>query len=257
MSFLSTIFAALIYQPLYNGLILFYNFFPDLGVAIIVLTLIIRLMLISLSKKSIESQKKMQEIQPEIKRLQEKYKNDRAKQSQAVMELYKEKKINPASGCLPVIIQLVVLIALYRVFMAGINFNGDGHLLYSFVKNPGTVNHIAFGLIDITKSNLFLASIAAGLQFWQSRMLMAKKEKALAEKKPLPAPTEEKPKEEDFSSMMQKQMLYMGPFLTFLFGAKFSAGLPIYWITTTLFMIAQQYWVISQEFSETENSSQK
>lgn len=241
MAFLSTIFNSAIYQPLYNALIFLYNLFPDLGVAIVLLTLIIRVMLISLSKKSIESQKKMQEIQPEIKKLQEKYKLDKAKQSQAVMQLYKDKKINPASGCLPMIIQLIVLIALYQVFLAGISFNGDGHLLYSFVKNPQTVNHLAFGLIDITKSNLFLAFVAAILQFWQTKMLMAKTKKT-EEKKPESEP--------DFSTVMQKQMLYMGPVLTFIFGAKFSAGLPIYWITTTLFMIAQQYWIVAKEFPE-------
>ena len=198
----------------------------------------------------------MQEIQPEIKRLQEKYKTDRAKQSQAIMQLYKEKKINPASGCLPLIVQLVVLIALYRVFMAGISFNGDGHLLYSFVKNPGSINHLAFGIIDITKSNLFLAFIAAGLQFWQTKMLMAKNKKLQNEKKE-PLPEKKEGEEPDFSTIMQKQMLYMGPFLTFIFGAKFSAGLPIYWITTTLFMIAQQYWIVAQEFSAQKNSPTK
>jgi len=251
MEFISTIFNSAIYQPLYNALIFLYNLFPDLGVAIILLTLIIRVMLISLSKKSIESQKKMQEIQPEIKKLQEKYKNDKAKQSQAVMQLYKERKINPASGCLPMIIQLIILIALYQVFLAGISFNGDGNLLYSFVKNPGTVNHLAFGLIDITKSNLFLAFIAAILQFWQTKMLMAKNNKATENKKI----DEKKPESEpDFSTIMQKQMLYMGPVLTFIFGAKFSAGLPIYWITTTLFMIAQQYWIVAKEFPKKESA---
>lgn len=250
MELLSNIFNAAIYQPLYNSLLFLYSIIPDLGVDIIILTLIIRTMLISLSKKSIESQKKMQEIQPEIKKLQEKYKHDKPKQSQAVMQLYKERKINPASGCLPMIIQLVVLIALYQVFLAGINFKGDGHLLYSFIENPGTVNHLAFGLIDITKSNLPLAFVAAVLQFWQTKMLMTKSkapEKAKeAEKKPADEP--------DFSSVMQKQMLYMGPVLTFIFGAKFSAGLPIYWITTTLFMIAQQYWIVAKEFPEKKSA---
>lgn len=246
MEFITNIFNVIIYQPLYNGLIFLYNLFPDLGVAIVLLTLIIRIMLIPLSKKSIESQKKMQEIQPEIKKLQEKYKNDKPKQSQAIIQLYREKKINPASGCLPMIVQLVILIALYQVFLAGINFNGDENQFYFFIKNPKTINHIAFGLIDITKSNLFLAFIAAGLQFWQTKMLMAKNKRTEVTKT-----NSDKPEEEpDFSAVMQKQMLYMGPILTFIFGAKFSAGLPIYWITTTLFMIGQQYWVIKQETSQ-------
>jgi YidC/Oxa1 family membrane protein insertase len=244
VSFLSLIFKAAIYQPLYNGLIILYDIIPDLGVGIIILTLIIRLLLIPVAKKSIESQKKMQEIQPKIKELQQKYKNDKQKQGIAIMELYKKHNINPASGCLPMVIQIVFLVALYRVFIAGINSSGDNSLLYSFISNPGKLNSTAFGFLDLTKGSFPLAAIAAALQYFQTKMLMAKKSQTLND-----SSNEGRPEDSDFSSIMQNQMLYMGPILTLIIGIRFPAGLPIYWITTTLFMIIQQYYIIKKEKS--------
>jgi len=242
MGFIGDLFSTIIYQPLYNGLIGIYDIIPDLGAAVIILTIIIRVALLPLSKKSIESQKKMQEVQPELKKIQEKYKKDKAQQSQAVMEFYKKNKINPASGCLPMIIQLIVLIALYRVFIAGINFDGHNELLYSFISNPGEINTISFGFLDISKRNILLAFLAAGLQFWQTRMIMNKKK---AEKKD--KPVEKDSKEPDFASIMQQQMLYIGPVLTLIIGFQFPAGLPLYWIITTIFMISQQYMILNKD----------
>jgi YidC/Oxa1 family membrane protein insertase len=108
------LFDSLIYQPLYNILVFFYNTVPgqDFGVAIILTTIFIKTVFIPLSKKQIESQKKMQELQPKIKELQQKYKNDKEKQTKAVMEFYRENKANPFSGCL--LSSLVFLIAIYR-----------------------------------------------------------------------------------------------------------------------------------------------
>lgn len=240
MSFIINIFHVIIYQPLYNALIGIYDIIPDLGIAIIILTVIIRVLLIPLSKKSIESQKKMQEIQPEIKKIQEKYKNDKQKQGQVMMEFYKKNKINPASGCLPLIVQLIVLIALYRVFMVGVGMvNGDG-LLYSFVPQPESINHIAFGFLDITAKSIPLAIISAGLQYWQTKMMMAKNKKPESEAR-------KKEGEPDFSAIMQKQMLYMGPIITLFIGFQFPAALPLYWMVTTLFMIGQQYFIFNKD----------
>src|SRR4030042_2598314 len=105
-----------VYQPLYNILILLYDWIPggDFGVAIIVFTAILRALLVPLYKKQVESQKKMQEIQPKIKEIQQKYKGDKEKQTKAVMEFYKQNKTNPFSGCLPLVVQMVFLIAIYR-----------------------------------------------------------------------------------------------------------------------------------------------
>lgn len=242
MGFITHIFTLIIYQPLYNGLIGIYNIIPDLGWAIIILTVIIRIILLPLSRKSIESQKKMQEIQPELKKIQAKYKDDKQKQGQMVMEFYKKNKINPASGCLPLIIQLIILIGLYRVFMAGVAFDGETDLLYSFIENPGQINPIAFGFLDMTVRSIPLAIVAAALQFWQTKMMLGKKKKD-EEKNPV----KKDGKEPDFASIMQQQMLYVMPAITFFIGLTFPAALPLYWIVTTIFMIVQQYVIMNKD----------
>jgi YidC/Oxa1 family membrane protein insertase len=246
MSFIKSLFSTLIFQPLYNLLIVLYVIIPDLGVAIIILTIIIRILLIPLSRKSIESQKKMQEIQPELKKIQEKYKHDKQLQGKKVMEFYKEKKINPAGGCLPMIIQLIFLITLYRVFMLGLNTPEVSDLVYSFIKNPGQLNPIAFGFLDLAKPSIFLAVITALAQYWQGKMMLARKEE---DKKLMPAKKKEKKEDDapDFGAMMQQQMVYMGPILTLVIGMKFASGLILYWLVTTVFMAIQQWFIIQKD----------
>lgn len=249
---MSFLFNELIYQPIYNFLIFVYNIIPlhDFGIAIILVTIIIKAVLIPLSRKQIESQKKMQEMQPRIKELQEKHKGDKEKQSRALMEFYKENKVNPFSGCLPLIVQLIVLIAIYRVLfnISQNNLMADSSLLYSFVQDPGQINRMFLNIIDLSAvlklgslaltdiPQIILIVAAALLQYVQSKMLMAKQVF--------------KPKKDgqpDFSQMMTKQMLYMGPLLTLFIGIKFPAGLALYWLVSTLFMIIQQRYIIRKE----------
>jgi YidC/Oxa1 family membrane protein insertase len=251
---MGAIFNQIVYQPVYNLLVCVYSVFSweDFGIAIILVTLIIKAILIPLSRKQIESQKKMQELQPKIKELQEKYKNDKEKQSRALMEFYKENKANPFSGCLPMIVQLVFLIAIYRVLF-NISQSGlkvDTALLYSFVPDPGQINKMFLGIIDLSSAlnlsqllprdipHILLVLMAAGAQYFQTKMLMATK-KAETKQKTQPAEGA-KP---DFSEIMTKQMLYMGPLLTLFIGIKFPAGLALYWLVSTIFMIAQQYFL--------------
>ncbi|MDQ1283831.1 MAG: hypothetical protein QG620_179 [Patescibacteria group bacterium] len=248
------LFNELVYRPIYNLLIFTYNIFPvaDFGIAIVLVTIFIKLLLIPLSKKQIESQKKMQALQPKIKEIQAKYKGDKEKQSRALMEFYKENKTNPFSGCLPTIFQLIFLIAIYRVlFNISGSGNGlvvDGSGLYSFVSNPGQINQFFLGIVDLGKSidfkNITLASLphivlvvlAAASQYFQTKMLMAKQAKKGV-----------KMDSSDFSAVMSQQMLYLGPLLTLFIGIKFSAGLALYWLISTVFMVAQQYYLENQE----------
>lgn len=241
-------FNTFIYQPVYNFLIFVYNIIPihDFGIAIILVTVFIKFLLVPLSRKQIESQKKMQELQPKIKEVQEKYKKDKEKQSQALMELYKTHKANPFSGCLPMVFQLVFLIAIYRVLFnvsqSGLLIKGDE--LYAFVANPGQINRMFLGILDLSRSldlshltlsslpHIILVALAAGSQYFQTKMLMPKEDKSV-----------KTTKEADFSQMMSKQMLYMGPILTLFIGVKFPAGLALYWLTSTVFMIVQQYYL--------------
>jgi YidC/Oxa1 family membrane protein insertase len=236
---MNQIFHSFVYQPIYNALIFLYNVIPghDLGVAIVLLTVLIRLILYPIAQKQIESQKKLQDLQPEIKKLQEKHKGDKEKQGRALMEFYKEKKVNPASGCLPLIVQIVFFIALYRAFIAGINFDSACKDLYSFVSCPSAINVKFFGLLDLAKPNFVLAALAAAGQFVQTKMMMAKN--------PTPAPAQKG----DFASIMNQQMLYLGPILTLFIGMKFPAGLAVYWIVNTLFAIGQQHLIMKKSGS--------
>ncbi|MFA5961403.1 MAG: YidC/Oxa1 family membrane protein insertase [Parcubacteria group bacterium] len=252
---MGSIFNAFIYQPIYNLLIFVYNVVPfhDFGVAIILVTVIIKLILLPLSRKQIESQKKMQELQPKIKEIQDKYKNDKEKQSKALMEFYKENKANPFSGCLPMIFQLVFLIAIYRVLF-NISQNGlmvDGSLLYQFIHNPGQINRFFLGLVDLSSivsfnsftagniAHVILVIAAAGAQYIQTKMLMATKAKSDKEK----GVEKKDDKNPDFAQVMSKQMLYLAPIMTLFIGIKFPAGLALYWLVSTLFMIAQQEYL--------------
>lgn len=244
------IFDQLVYIPIYNLLVFVYNFLPfkDFGMAIIIITLIIKFLLIPLSRKQIESQKKMTELQPKIKELQKKYKDDKEKQSRALMELYKTNKSNPFSGCLPMIVQLVFLIAIYRVLfnISQANLMVDGNILYSFIQSPGQIDKMFLGLIDLSTAvnlgslsfselpKIILIILAALSQFFQSKMLMAKQ-------KATPQPKNED--KMDFSQMLSKQMLFLGPLLTLFIGIKFPSGLALYWLVSTVFMVVQQYFL--------------
>lgn len=232
------IFDTLIYYPIYNALIFFYNVIPgqDFGVAIILTTLVLKSLLIPLSKKQIQSQKQMQELQPKLKAIQKKYKNDKEKQAKAIMEFYKENKVNPFSGCLPLIIQLIFLIAIYRVIInvstAGFQVIPDD--LYTFLTNPGAINHQFLGVIDLTVRNYVLAFLSAIAQYYQTKMLF--QNQSLMP----PADATDAP---DFASIMNKQMLYVFPILTFVVGVTFPAALALYWLVSTLFMIFQQMFI--------------
>ena len=241
---MTQLFHSIIYQPIYNALIFLYNVVPghDLGVAIILLTVIIRVILYPLAKKQIESQKKMQEIQPEIKKLQDNYKGDKEKQGKELMKFYKEKKVNPASGCLPLVVQIIFIIALYQALVAGINFS-ECKDLYTFVACPAKIGTSFLGILNLAKPSIVLAILTAAAQFAQTKMMMGTMPSAPSGGKA------------DFSQTMNKQMLYLGPILTLFIGARFPAGLPLYWLVMTLFMIGQQYWVMGHETQKEQITS--
>ncbi|KKS65016.1 MAG: Membrane protein insertase, YidC/Oxa1 family [Parcubacteria group bacterium GW2011_GWC1_43_12] len=222
------LFNSIFYQPLFNGLIFLYNTiaFESFGVAVILLTLVIRFALYPLNKKAIESQKALNVLQPKIKEIQAKFKNDRVKQSEELMKIYQEHKINPASGCLPILIQLPILIGLYQVFFRGLD-PASLDALYSFVSRPEAINPWFFGLVDLSKNNALMAILAGALTFVQSKMMMPKQTASSG-----PG---------DFAAAMQKQMLYMMPIITIFITWKLPSGLALYWIVTTLFSIFQQY----------------
>lgn len=227
-----TAFNLILYQPLFNALVLLYEYLPgyDFGVAVIVLTLIIKLIFYPLAVQGIRVQKALQQLQPKIKEIQEKFKYNREKMARAMMELYQKEKINPFSGCLPLLIQLPILIALYKVFWKG--FGSDQlYYLYGFVPHPGVIDYTFLGLIDLSQPYWPLALITGISQYFQTKMVTPKTK-----------PTGSL----DFSQMLQKQMLYFFPFFTFLILLKLPSALALYWLVSTIFTIFQQYFIFKK-----------
>lgn len=230
------LFQVIFYQPILNLLIFLYNnlAFHDLGLAIIMLTVFIKLILWPLSKKSIQSQSSMQAIQPKIDALKEKNKDNKEVMGKELMNLYKEHKVNPFSSCLPLLIQLPFFIAVFRVFRDGV----DSHLelLYPFITNPGNINNIFLGFMDLSKPVIYLAVLAGAAQFWQARMMMVKKKK----NDKVNTSVAKDNKSENMAAIMSKQMLYFMPALTIFIGITLPGGLTLYWFILTLLTILQQ-----------------
>lgn len=226
-----SIFNTFLVHPLFNSLVFLYNTLAieDFGLAVIFLTIVIRLVLWPLTQKSISAQKKLQELQPHIKEIQKKHKDNQEAQAKALMELYKERGANPFGGCLPILIQLPILFALYRVFLGGVSPEYLQNL-YSFVENPGHLNTTLLGLVDLSHRSLVLAVVAGGLQFVQSKMMMKRS----------PAPQGDGAAALA-AQMMSKQLIYMLPVITIVISLSLPAALPLYWAITTLFTIAQQF----------------
>lgn len=232
MKFLGTAFNVVLYQPLLNILVLFYLYIPghDFGVAVIALTILIKLIFYPLGSKAIKSQRALSALQPKMKEIQEKYKDNKEQQTKEMMALYKREKINPFSGCLPILIQLPVLLALYRVFWYGLNPE-KMTLLYSFVPLPGTINPSFLGLINLAEPNIILAVMAGILQFIQIKTSM---------------PPKKINKKSNVSDHMQKQMQFFMPVFMVIILFRLPSAIGLYWVTTTIFTIIQQYCILKK-----------
>lgn len=230
---MSTIFNEIIYRPIFNLLIFIYNLIPgnDFGVAIVVMTVLVRFVFLPWSLGAQRSQRKIAELQPQIKALQEKYKNDKASQAQATMALYKENKVNPLSGCLPLLVQLPFLFALYRAFLNG--FHPESlDLVYRFIDRPEVINSLSVGFINLASKNIFLVILAGGFQFIQSKLSLPKK-----------SPRRESSGTGPDFTAMNRQMLYFMPLMIIIIGWNLPAGLVLYWAVSTLFSVFEQLWI--------------
>lgn len=231
----SGIFSTVFYLPLYNTLVLILSIVPgaNVGVAIVLLTVIVRGALLPLSHKSVTSQAKMRSLAPVLEKLKEKHKDDKQEQARKTMELYKEHGINPFSGCLLVLVQLPIIFALYFVFFKGLpNLNADH--LYSFVHLPSAVSMMFFGVL-ISKKSLIFAVFAAVTQYYQIKLSI-----------PPMAPAEKGAKpsfKDDFARSFNVQMRYMLPVIVFGISYSISAAVALYWTTSNLFSIAHELYV--------------
>lgn len=247
-------FQIILIQPLTNGLILFYKVLgSNMGFAIIGFSLVLRLVLNPLTKPYMNSMKKMKEVEPLLTKLKKKYKNDKQGMMKAQSELYKQKGINPGAGCLPYILQIVVLIALFNVFNQVLSSNGDtiskiNELLYEPLRFVGeTTLNTKFLYLNVTKPDTFAIPgvgfpipgpilILAGLvQFLSAKMNMkvVEQEKKIAKKTVGGA--------DDMAASMQSSMIYTFPAMTILFGIRFPSGLALYWLLFSIFQMWQQY----------------
>lgn len=217
-----------------NFLVWVYIYTGNFGVAVIVLTLLVRIATNPLNAKALESQKIMAEIQPRQQEIQKKYKDNQEKQAQEIMALYKEKKFNPLSGIIFLLIQIPVILALFYIFKAGIEM--DGSMIYPFISLPQHINPYFLG-IDLSAPSMFLAILTAIAQYFQAKTAIP------------PAPKTEGQKDgvAKFSETMAKQMTIMTPIFTFIVLFGLPAALGLYWLVTTLFSVGQQYYFFKKK----------
>ena len=187
---MSELFNKILYQPLFNVLVFLYQYLGDLGVAIIILTVLIRVVLFPLFYKGAKDQAIMQRLAPKIKEIQTNHKNNREEQAKALMGLYREHKVNPLSSFLLILVQLPILIALYQVFMKGL-------------VGPDFLDLNFLGLIDLSKKSAIIVGLAAVAQYFQGKLSIIKSEKLFKDLTPM--------------ERMGRQMIYLGPILTIIF----------------------------------------
>ena len=228
---LSYIWNLLLYRPFVNILAALVSVIPggDVGVAIIILTLLVKIILYPFSQRSIESQAKMTLLAPELDKIK---KSGASKEEQArlTFELYKKHKTNPFSGCLLVLVQIPIIFALYYVFYKGIKF--DDGILYSFIHIPQNINMVFLGVLDIGGKSLFLAVLAGVSQYFQAYFMP----------KPALSSVSSGSFGDSFSKSMNMQMKYIFPFLITFIAYRVSGAIALYWITSNVFDIGQQIY---------------
>ena len=246
--------------PFVNALFGLYYLVGDFGLSVILVTIIIRLVLLPLIWPSLKSAKKIKEIQPRLNKLKEKYGSDKQALAKAQMDLYKQEGINPLSGCLPQILQIVVLLLFFSAFNMVTGFSGgkgsveqiNNQLIPSFRIDENFKFDLNFLGSDLatTPSKVFKQGISLNLvlplvllfgsgllQFFSAKLMMpnTKIDEEIVEKT--------KDKEDDMMAAMRTQSLYMMPAMTIFIGWNFSLGLLLYWFTTSALMIGQQVLV--------------
>lgn len=272
-----SLFDRILTQPILNLLAFIYNFIGDFGLSIIIVTVLIRLLLWPLVKKQLHQTKAMREIQPELKKIKARAKGDRMAESMQMMELYKEKNIKPFSSMLVMLIQLPILIAIFRVIqiLAGGAYNATNgtnaaEFIYPFLAHFGRIPELVsgqhlmlFGLVDLAKTtggylpSLLMALLAGFLQFFQSKQIMpdasnGKKIRDIFK-------DASKGKDVDQSDMMaatSRNMIYFMPIMTVMIALALPGAVVLYYATTSLIAIIQQHFILSKSSEELDALSE-
>jgi YidC/Oxa1 family membrane protein insertase len=226
----------IVYEPLYNAFVYILTHTPghNLALAIVVFTIVVKLLLFPLYQKSIRSQQVIKLLEPEMRELQKKYKDDRTELGKQTMELYKKNKINPFTSILLLFIQLPILIGLYVVFSKGIT--NDVEHLYSFIKFPEQIHTMMFGFIDATKPFIPLGVLAGLTQAMQARVSFPKIQKK-------EAVNTEPNFQDEFAKSMRVQVLYVLPVFIIVLSIGFPSAITLYWVVTNIFGTLQELYV--------------
>ncbi len=249
--FISSVAYQLFFRPLYNAVIGLTDIIPgkQIGFGIIVATFLIRLLLLLPNQKALQSQKKMMKLQPELEKIKKQHKGDQARISQETLALWQKHKVSPVGGCLPVLLQLPLLIAIFYVVREGFTVYQTQHL-YPFFANLdlATFNQNFLGFLDLTGINRTWLPVVVGLlQFVQLKLSFSMREKKSGKKDVIDIKANGEPDlnqiAQDPMKMMNKTMLYIMPLMLAFMTATFPAGVGLYLIVSTLFGIFQQYSV--------------
>jgi YidC/Oxa1 family membrane protein insertase len=229
----SFLYHTFVYDPLYNGLIFLLYVFPwmDAGVAVVIFTIIVRLILYPLSKKAVVTQVRMKELEPQLNKIREATKNDRNAQALQTMALYKNNKVSPFSSFLVLAIQLPIILALYSIFLNSGLPTVNMEILYPFFGHAPFVNMHFLGIINISLSSTLLALLAAASQYFQLHYSISSMQTPGG-----PSGNAQM----DMAANMTKNMKYVFPFIVFFISYKISAVVALYWTVTNLFTLGQE-----------------
>ncbi len=230
------LFHVIVYQPIYNALAFIIGLIPggDVGIGIVLITLLVRFVLFPLSLSAIRTQIAMRNIDPELQALRTKYKDQKEELGKKTMELFKANNINPLAGFFLILIQLPIIIGLYTVLRNEAHqVSFDPSVLYSFVHAPAHASLIFLGLLDLSGKSLLLAAIAALMQFLYARLLKPTN--------PPAAPAAGAASfQQDFSRSMQMQMQYVFPIVLGAIAYFASASIALYFATSNTFSVLQE-----------------
>lgn len=231
---ISAVFHAVVYDPLYNGLVFLVGVIPthDVGLAVIALTILVRVLLFPLSRRAVETQLAMKKIAPEVERLKEKYKGNREEQAKALFALYREHGVHPFAGIGLLLAQLPVLFALYWIFASGGLPNIHPELLYSFVSPPSGADMMFLGLLDMSGHSIVLGVLAAITQFVYTRLSMGTPQKK--------TPAQGGNFSADLARSFEMQARYVLPATFVVLSFFIPSAAMLYLTTSNAFMIGQE-----------------
>lgn len=272
----ASIFTTIIVQPIFNLLVLIYALLPghNFGLAIIIFTILVRIILWPLVKKQLNHAKAMRELAPEIKKIKQAAKGDRQKESQLTMELYKEREINPFASIGILLVQLPILIGLYSGLMRIIK---DSHEIINFAYNPiqhlGWMQHLShnihlfdnslLGVVDLGRKAIgadgiywpamLIVAASAVTQYYQSKQLMPQSKDARSLRQILRDAGQGKQADQmEVNAAVGRGTLFLVPGMVFIFGLNFAAALPLYWLTSSVVAVLQQSRVLKEDAQEAD-----